>query len=143
MEDVECQINNIRQNLPKDNSKMMDNTKMNNMNMLNKIDIRDYMMNSNLSNDFTNINLKISFDASTGRKTVMEIKRTNSLEEMFKEYVKIIGISEDKIIKEIIFLYNGNKLDVKSKESVGNFFCKKYNISKITITVFDRNNITI
>ena len=124
----------------------MDNTKMNNMNnmnMMNNIDIRDYMMNSNLSNDFTNINLKISFDSSTGRKTVMEIKRTNSLEEMFKQYVKIIGVSEDNIVKGIIFLYNGNKLDVKSKESVGNFFCKEYNISKITITVFDRNNITM
>jgi len=116
---------------------------MNNMNMMNNIDIRDYMMNSNLSNDFTNINLKISFDSSTGRKTVMEIKRTNSLEEMFKQYVKIIGVSEDNIVKGIIFLYNGNKLDVKSKESVGNFFCKEYNISKITITVFDRNNITM
>jgi len=44
MEDVENQINNIRQNLPKDNSKMMDNTKMNNMNMMNNIEIKDYML---------------------------------------------------------------------------------------------------
>ena len=82
------------------------------------------------------ISLSIHFIATTGLKTVMEVERTKTIEDMIKEYVKKIGLSESSIGKEIIFIFCGKILDPKSKDNVGMIL--GHNSS---ITVFDQANM--
>lgn len=45
-----------------------------------------------------------SFKASTGLETIMKINKNKTKEDMLKEYVNKIGIPEETIGKELIFL---------------------------------------
>jgi len=87
------------------------------------------------SNNNGNI-LSIKFEASTGFITTMAIKKTKTIEDMLKEYVNKIDLSEDTIGKDIMFLYNYTQLDPKSKSKVEIQFR-----DNSTIIVFDKRNI--
>ena len=65
----------------------------------------------------------------------MYVNKAKTIEEMFKEYVNKIGVSERTIGKEIIFIYSDSILDPNSKENVGNLL--RQNSS---IIVFDQAN---
>ena len=80
--------------------------------------------------------LSIKFEASTGFRTTMAIEKTKTIEDMLKEYVNKIDLSEDTIGNDILFLYNGFQLDPKSKSKVETKFK-----DNLTIIVFDKRNI--
>jgi len=100
------------------------NMPMNNMNM---------PMNNNEPN-----NLIITFKASTGSITTMEIEKTKTIEDMLKEYVKKIDLPENTIGEQIQFFYIDNQLDFKSKRKVESQF---RNCAFISINVIDIGNI--
>ena len=80
--------------------------------------------------------LSITLSASTGFKTTMAIEKTKTVEDMLKEYVNKIDLSEDTIGNDILFLYNGFQLDPKSKSKVETEFK-----DNSTIIVFDKRNL--
>ena len=48
----------------------------------------------------------------------MKLERTKAIEDMFKNYVNKIGLSEETLGKENIFQYNDTKLRTNSKEII-------------------------
>ena len=54
----------------------------------------------------------------------MAIEKTKTVEDMLKEYVNKIDLSEDTIGNDIVFLYKGFQLDPKSKSKVETEFEK-------------------
>ena len=66
----------------------------------------------------------------------MAIEKTKTVEDMLKEYVNKIDLSEDTIGNDIVFLYNGFQLDPKSKSKVETEFK-----DNSTIFVFDKRNL--
>ena len=77
----------------------------------------------------------ISFEASTGLKLIIKVSDKITIKELIKKYMNKIGLSENHIGKDIIFLFNGGKMDTNSEETI-----KKYQDFS-TITVFDQNNV--
>ena len=80
--------------------------------------------------------LSINLSASTGFKTTMAIEKTKTVEDMLKEYVNKIDLSENTIGNDIVFIYKGFPLDPKSKSKVETEFK-----NNSTITVFDKKNL--
>lgn len=64
---------------------------------------------------------KITFNVTNGLETIMKVDPLKTIEDMIKSYANIIGIPEETIEKEIIFMYNNRILDTKSKEKVLSF----------------------
>jgi hypothetical protein len=79
--------------------------------------------------------VNISFDASTGLKVIIAAPKSITIKELIKKYIRRIGISENHIGKDIIFLFNGGKLEPFSDETIQTF----QDFS--SITVFDQNNV--
>ena len=77
----------------------------------------------------------ISFEASTGLKLIIKVSDKITIKELIKKYMNKIGLSENYIGKDIIFLFNGGKMDINSEETI-----KKYQ-DFFAITVFDQNNV--
>ena len=136
IENMKTEINIIKQNLPMGNNQLNNKNFMNmnmdmqinNMNMpINNID----MMSNNRFNT-----ISITFNSSTGFKTTMAIEKTKTIEDMVKEYLNKIGLSEDTIGKDIMFMCYGAKLDHKSKKNIGSYFR-----NAASITVYDLKNI--
>ena len=83
-----------------------------------------------------NLNLKnISFDASTGLKVILKVPNDTTIKELLKKYVEKIGLSEKVIGTDLIFLFNGGRMDTNSEDSIQKF----QDFS--SITVFDQNNV--
>ena len=83
-----------------------------------------------------NSNIKnIKFDASTGINVLIKADKNITVENLLKEFVHKLGLSENVIGTDLIFLFNGGKLDAHSQETISKF----PDIS--TITVFDQNNV--
>ena len=91
--------------------------------------------NPNLPTDGDKIN--VFFEASTGNTVVLNLSKKTGLLDALKEYIKKIGLQENNIGSEIVFLFNGKKLDHTSTDPIEAF--KIGNQSKIT--VFDQGNI--
>jgi hypothetical protein len=81
--------------------------------------------------------MNITFDASTGVKTIVCVKKTTQFKDIFKEYVKKLGLFENVIGKQIVFLFNGKKLDENSEDTPKSL--KLQNMA--SITVFDVGNV--
>ena len=81
--------------------------------------------------------VNITFDASTGVKTIVCVKKTTQFKDIFKEYVKKLGLLENVIGKQIVFLFNGKKLDENSEDTPKSL--KLQNMA--SITVFDVGNV--
>ena len=84
----------------------------------------------------TNPNIRnIRFDASTGIKVLLKMDKNTTVQQLLNEFVKKLGLSQNVIGKDLIFLFNGGKLDTNSQETISKF----QDFS--TITVFDQNNV--
>ena len=146
---MKIELNNIKQSLPMGNLDYMYNTKKNNMNFMNMNmpmnnmnmpmnNINIPMNNMDMMNNNKFNTLQITFNASTGFKTTMAIEKTKTIEDLHKEYVKKIGLSEDSIGKDFMLLYIGAQLDPKSKERIESKFKKTF----VIITVYDFKGVT-
>ena len=80
--------------------------------------------------------INVTMNASTGYKVVINASADTSIEELLKMYTRKIGLAENVIGKDIMFLYNGAQLDTKSKQSIGSMFR-----NTAVITVYDLNGI--
>ena len=77
----------------------------------------------------------VRFEASTGSSAVIKAPKNTSIKEIVKLYVKRLGLSEDVIGKDLVFLFCGEKLDTDSEEAISKF------PDMASITVFDQNNV--
>ena len=80
--------------------------------------------------------INVTMNASTGYKVVINANADTSIEELLKKYIRKIGLAENVIGKDIMFLYNGAQLDTKSKQSIGSMFR-----NTAVITVYDVHGI--
>ena len=94
--------------------------------------IRDTSMNIN-SNGQKMIN--VTFDASTGLRVIIAISKNTTVKQLVEKYIERIGIGKNHIGKDIIFLFNGGKMDPFSEDNLQNF------PDLAIITVFDQNNV--
>ena len=62
-----------------------------------------------------------------------------SIKELFKLYVKKLGISESLLGKDIIFLFNALTLEVNDERLISEVFHR--GIIAVTITVIDSKNV--
>ena len=93
--------------------------------------MKQYGMSS--STDIINVTLT----ATSGLKVVIPAQKSMSLSQLFKIYVKKVGVPESVIGTKIVFLFNAEKLDHNSQQPITNFF-KAFNAN---ITVLDQANI--
>ena len=77
----------------------------------------------------------VSFDASSGLRVVIKAGVSTTIKDLILKYVNKIGLGENVIDKEIIFLFNGAKIDTKSTDNIGRF------PDFASVTVIDQNNI--
>ena len=101
------------------------------MNQNQKSFMKQYGMSS--STDIINVTLT----ATSGLKVVIPAQKSMSLSQLFKIYVKKVGVPESVIGTKIVFLFNAEKLDHNSQQPITNFF-KAFNAN---ITVLDQANI--
>ena len=94
--------------------------------------IRDTSMNINSNNPNM---LNVTFDASTGLKVMIAVPRNTTVKKLVEKYIERIGISKSHIGKDIIFLFNGGKMDPFSEDDLQKF------PDLSIITVFDQNNV--
>ena len=80
--------------------------------------------------------INVTMSASTGNKVVIKASPDTTIEELLKMYMKRMGLSNDSIGKDVMFLYNGAQLDCKSQEKIGS----KFHIAA-AITVYDLKGI--
>jgi len=95
----------------------------------------------NNNTDYMNVGngqniMNITLNASTGNKTVINASSDTTIESLLKMYTKKLGLSEDVIGNQIMFLYNGAQLDFKSKSTIGSLFR-----NTAVITVYDLGGI--
>ena len=123
---------NINNNNNNSNNNNNNNNQQEPIELIPRVDkvIRDKNMPINDSNM-----VNISFDASTGLKVIITTPKNITIKELVKKYINKIGISETHIGKDIIFLFNGGKLEPYSEETINGF----QDFS--SITVFDQNNV--
>ena len=87
-------------------------------------------------NFFPDENMKsIKFDASTGIKVIVTVSKYATIEQAIKEFVKKLGLGENVIDNDLIFLLNGSKMDAHSQDPVITL------PDFASITVFDQNNV--
>ena len=79
-------------------------------------------------------NITITFNASTGLKTVITVRFYTIISKIFKLYCKKIGIRKDAIGKDILFLHNGSRIEIGDNRTIEEF--SKENDS-IKIIVYD------
>ena len=81
--------------------------------------------------------INVTLTATSGLKVVIPAQKSMSLSQLFKIYVKKVGVPEAVIGTKIVFLFNAEKLDHNSQQPITNFF-KAFNAN---ITVLDQANI--
>ena len=84
----------------------------------------------------TNI-INVTLTATSGLKVVIPAQKSMPLSQLFKSYVKKVGVPESVIGTKIVFLFNAEKLDTNSSQPISDFF-KSFNAN---ITVLDQANI--
>ena len=110
------------------------------------VDKSEVQQNFQNFNNFNNFNqfggmgndiVNITMTATSGLKVVIPAPKTMPLSDLFITYVRKVGVPDDVIGTKIVFLFNAEKLDVKSKEPLSKFF-KSANHN---VTVLDQGNI--
>ena len=81
--------------------------------------------------------INVTLTATSGLKVVIAAPKTMTFSELFKNYVKKVGVPEDVIGTKIVFLFNAEKLKVDSQEPISTLF-KAFNAN---VTVLDQGNI--
>ena len=79
--------------------------------------------------------INVTFDTSTGLRVLITAPRNTTIKNLIIQFIKRINISESHIGKDIIFLFNGEKMNPHSEKTLQDFpfFA--------VITVFDQNNV--
>ena len=138
-------INNNMNNFMNNN---MNNFMNNNMNMNNfmnnNMNLNNNINNMNRNNDMNDIiyegpepDFLVKLEASSGISIKIKISKNTSIKKLIKIYCKKIGITENYCINDIIFLYNGSKLDFNLKNKLKSLT----NDSQIVITVIDQKGL--
>ena len=65
--------------------------------------------------------INVFFEASTGNTVVLNIKDNLGLRDALKLYMQKLGLAENHIGKEIVFLFNGKKLEHESNDPIKSF----------------------
>ena len=138
-------INNNMNNINFNNN--MNNINMNNMNFnnnMNNMNFYNNMYNMNMNNNENNIifeepgaDFLVKISISSGLIVTIKISKNASLKKLFKIFCKNVGITENYCENDIIFLFNGSKLDFNSKNKLKTL--SKFN--SIKITAFDKNGL--
>ena len=110
------------------------------------VDKNEMQQNFQNFNNFNNFNqfggmgndiVNITMTATSGLKVVIPAPKTMPLSDLFITYVRKVGVPDDVIGTKIVFLFNAEKLDVKSKEPLSKFFKSATH----NVTVLDQGNI--
>ena len=80
--------------------------------------------------------INIVLNTSTGHRTIIYISKDSTIKELIKQYAQKIGLPEQVLGTKIIFLFNGEKLDIKSNKKLSQCFQ-----NSAIITVFDQGGI--
>ena len=117
-------MNYMNMNMPMNNMNYMNmNMPMNNTNYMNmNMPINNMNMMNTKPNSSSGNKISITFEVSTGSKVTLEMETSTTIEEMIKEYAKEINLPEKYLGRKVIFLYTGQKLDFKSKQTIGSMF---------------------
>ena len=78
-------------------------------------------------------------NASSGLNVMLAVPDYMTLKELFKLYVKKIGISEKYLGKEIIFIFNALTINPNDERKISEVFPKFF--TQMNITVVDKNNV--
>ena len=81
--------------------------------------------------------INVTLNATTGFKVVIPAPKTMTFEELFITFANKAGVPTSTIGEQIVFLYNAEKLDAKSKQPISTMF-KSFNAN---ITVLDQGGI--
>ena len=147
------------------NNNMMNNNMMNNNMMNNNMNNINNNMNNNINNsikeqapqpllargdrtlqfknEFPYVNEEslrnINFVASSGLKVVIIVPDYITFKELFKLYVKKIGVSDRLLGKELIFIFNALTIEPNDERKISELFTKSF--QQMAITVVDSNNV--
>ena len=133
-------MNNINpQNIFNQNMNNNNNILNNNINILTKETIpkeylarRDYETYAEDKSPINCEKLNIRFCSNTGVNTIIVFSRNKTINELFIHYAKVMGIDENLLGGEIVFLYNAETLNIKDQRPI----CDKF-VNNSLITVVD------
>lgn len=80
--------------------------------------------------------INVTLNASTGHKVVIKAGSDTTIDELLKSYMRRMGLSQESIGKDIMFMYNGAKLLPDNKAKICTIFR-----NAATITVYDIKGI--
>ena len=83
--------------------------------------------------------IDIEFLTASGNKTNIKSSKLISVSELMKLYINIMELEENMIDKNILFIFNGLKLEFKSKKTLNSLLTDE--AQKIKIIVIDPKNI--
>ena len=92
----------------------------------------------NLGKTNNNIMANIHLIASSGLKVLLNVPKDITMKELFRLYVKKLGISPKHLGKDIIFIYNAEAIDINEQKKFSQLVKGS---TTMTITVIDQNNV--
>ncbi len=92
----------------------------------------------NLGKTNNNIMANIHLIASSGLKVLLNVPKDITMKELFRLYVKKLGISPKHLGKDIIFIYNAETIDINEQKKFSQLVKGS---TTMTITVIDQNNV--
>ena len=81
-------------------------------------------------------NTTFTMITNSGHKVVIKASSDTTFEELFKMYMKKIGLPLESIGKDVFFFINGAKIDPKTKESIDSM---NLNFAQILVSDFKSN----
>ena len=82
--------------------------------------------------------INIFFNASSGLKILISLGKNNTVKQAISKFCEKIGLPESIVDREIMFFYNGGKLDIYNEKSLGELF---KNSNYANVTVIDQYNV--
>ena len=80
----------------------------------------------------------INMIASSGLKVVIKINKNKTISDLFRAYIKRVGVGEIILEKKlIVFLFNAQTIEPNDQRKIEEVFPK----DMMTITVIDQNNV--
>ena len=99
------------------------------------------LQGNNMSNNFqsmgNNAIVNVTLTATSGLKVVIPAPKSMSFKELFQNYAMKASIPVNAIGKDIVFLFNAEKLNPQSTEPIST----RFNSFAANVTVLDQNNI--
>ena len=118
----------------KENCIFVEKVKPNNNSSTTKIN--DLNTKENYNTEILGDPINIGFNASSGLKVIITVGKNNTIKDALIKYCNKIGVDTSLIGKEIIFLFNAEKLNIEDRKKIGQLL--KDNDQ---ITVIDQINI--